>query len=1071
MNGEVQLIVRSEQLPTMPTSTETLAAPIVSGDSFCFGSGGQEAVYTIGSKIEIVDQNVSPEVVLFTRYVIAYDTVTGEITVDQPFTSNVSDSGTSIYTYTLIVADTYLDLYENESISQNWKFQDLSNFTAQGAFSREFRLPFSETNKEALGALFDNNVEQGAENYFFYKLPAEIRVDTLPIATGYLRVRKVYKQMGKLHEVEVAFYAETPDLVRTIGEKKLSDIAALTDLNEVANYANVTVETADRIWALCDRGQKWSNDNSAGSRPITDPSNPVYAGELTPSVSWWFLLRNIVTEAGFELVAGSLENLLTEYWMPFCITPQLNTIAQVNEYFFAAYNASDITSTASPTTPDVYYTGLTEVFDNSGNFTPSTGIYTAPVAGTYTFKGLFRFLANAGGGATHTRATVYLAVNSSDYTNVGESVYFSSLGFVTFLANIQLNAGDTVSFSYYAASYRRIGTNFFITGNSAVSLVAGNGTTDGTDTFIELINVAELSGHTINYPANAPDMRQIDFVNDVIKMHNCAIIPSRTVPNRIAIIPQDSYLGTGDVIDWTNKLDISKDVMTSSTVDLQKAKFQFTYTAGEDVYSKLYVDANRVYGDFLAEGYTINPSTNPSDFAIGDQKITLVTRSAPAAVIPGTAKPIQCFYNEQLEFVAPGPRCLYNAGIQNINLYNEATSSATPTTNVPILNHYSDATFPSVDDYDLNWAPEVPPHVQTVNANPYNNLFNLYWRNYMNELYSPEARIMEAFFALDVKDILTFSFADKIWIQDSYWRILEITDYKVGYNDSTKVKLIKFLDQIDDCSSTPVGVTTNGEVEFESGGDAVEPTEDCCSRYGYFWDEINGICWAFNNGGQFRNSIISNPNPPSSALSSASNSVVNGVKVSIENGNSNMLAVGQDLNLTKFVNGSNLLGKNVVTNLPGLHLGGGYRNGNPANTETGWSQSGMAHFHVKDSFASAGASHELLIEGLAGEHLEIPDSTTMSCMLNLTIQDEMQTDIDVAILSFGLTKVGGIAYATAVTVISNDTFGTGYTYAIDIDTTTNTDQHRIVLTINAAPSFPITLISTASLHYQQNKIA
>jgi len=139
----------------------------------------------------------------------------------------------------LIVGETYLDLYENESISQNWKFQDLSNFTAQGAFSREFRLPFSETNKEALGALFDNNVEQGAENYFFYKLPAEIRVDTLPIATGYLRVRKVYKQMSKLHEVEVAFYAETPDLVRTIGEKKLSDIAALADLNEAVTVGGI----------------------------------------------------------------------------------------------------------------------------------------------------------------------------------------------------------------------------------------------------------------------------------------------------------------------------------------------------------------------------------------------------------------------------------------------------------------------------------------------------------------------------------------------------------------------------------------------------------------------------------------------------------------------------------------------------------------------------------------------------------------------------------------------------------------------------------------------------------------
>jgi len=176
------------------------------------------------------------------------------------------------------------------------------------------------------------------------------------------------------------------------------------------------------------------------------------------------------------------------------------------------------------------------------------------------------------------------------------------------------------------------------------------------------------------------------------------------------------------------------------------------------------------------------------------------------------------------------------------------------------------------------------------------------------------------------------------------------------------------------------------------------------------------------------------------------------------------------LTLTKSVDGSNLLGKNAISNLPGLHVGGGYRLGNPSNTESGWAQSGITQFHVKDSFATAGATKQLFIEGVSGEHLEIPDSTTMSCMLNLTIQDEMQTDIDVAILSFGLTKVGGIAYATPVTVITNDTFGTGYTYTITIDTTTNTDQHRFILTINAAPSFPITLIATASLHYQQNKL-
>ena len=1062
MNGEVQLIVRSGQLiigdiiePSIATSSNKIGVNYFDGINSL-----------VGLPITIIDPSLNEydggliNLVDFGSVFPALWNIY--------FPTNVLFDGASGWTFRIDTAtEYYLDLFENESISQNWKFQDLSNFTAQGAFSREFRVPFSETNKKALGALFDNNVEQGALNYFFYKLPAEIRVDTLPIANGYLRVRKVYKQMGKINEVEVAFYAETPDLVRTIGEKKLSDIAALADLNELVTYSNVTVENADRIWTLCDRGQKWSNDNSAGSRPILDETNPVYAGDLTPAISWWYLLSNIISEAGFDLVASSLENIIEDYYMPWCNASQLLYTNNVNDYLFTAYKASPVTISADPVA-GTFYTGLTEVFDNGGDFTPGTGVYTAPVGGVFTFSGLFNFQASSFSFADFVRCTIFIEINGVTQ-NIASTGYFTtdvmSQGFNT---QVNLVTGDTVRFGFNAQCAKTVGGNLFTTGQCLVELIAGDGNINNPH--VRLTNIAINSNLTIDYAFNAPDMRQIDFVSDVIKMHNCAIVPSRIVPNRIAIVPQNSYLGTGDIVDWTSKLDISKDVMIQSTVDIQKAKFQFTYTAGEDAYSKLYVDANRVYGDYQAEGYTINPSSTPSDFAIGDQKIQLITRSTPAAVIPGTAKPIPSFYNEQLEFVAPGPRALYYANQIRINLYNEGTSSASPTTLVPILNHYSDE-FVHLNDSDLNWAPETPPHIQTVIANPINNLFNTYWRNYMNSLYSPEARIMEAFFALDLKDILTFSFADKIWIQDAYWRILEIIDYKIGYNESTKVKLIKFLDEIADCSSTPVGTTENGEVEFENAEGPVEPTEDCCSRYGYFWDEINGVCWAFNNNGAFRNSFISNVEAPSTSISQVSNSIINGTKVTIADGNTNMLAVGENLNLTKFVNGSNLLGKNVEVNLPGFHLGGGYRAGLPTNTETGWSQSGIVHFHRKTGFSAIGDTAELYIEGVSGEHLEIGDSSTMSCMLNLTLQDELQTDIDVAIMSFGLTKVAGVTYATAVTVISNDTFGTGYTYDISIDTATNTAQHRIVLTINAAPSFPITLIATASLHYQQNKLA
>jgi len=1069
MNGEVQLIVR---IPgTAPsgivTATESGVLDATVNPQVALSYPNDMSSY-VGGYVQIESLVYGDlgtyfiESVALDNPAYSYISPTNtQLFSDAPFNFAIDNYDLPNFNYMEAVPSSreyYLDLYENESISQNWKFQDLSNFSAQGAFSREFRIPFSETNKEALGALFDNNVEQGSENYFFYKLPAEIRVDTLPIAAGYLRVRKVYKQMNRLSEVEVAFYAETPDLVRTIGEKKLSDIAALADLNEAITAINVTTETADRIWSLCDRGQKWSADGTPGSRPILNPNTPIYAADLTPAVSWWFLLRKIVSEAGFELVASSLENILNDYWMPFCNTPQLAVTDLPNQYFFRVYNSATqlipAFNTYLPLEAD------TIIFDNSGNFDITQYAYTVPVTGEYIFNGLLK-IDGAGVNTPYESVNIGLLINA--YPNVVNyvtaPVVEDIVQTVPFTFTATLQQGDVVALALNA-----------LNASFGYTLFAGDGTLNST--FWEVVSVLAYSNTTINYSANAPDMRQIDFVNDVIKMHNCAIIPSRIVPNQIAIVPQNNYLGTGDVVDWTSKLDISKDVMTSSTVDIQKATFQFTYTAGEDAYSRLYVNANRVYGDFKAEGYTINPSTPSSDFAIGDQKIQLTTRSAPAAFIPGTGAPIQCYYNDQLEFVAPGPRALFNAGGITVSLYNEVTSNAVEVV-VPILNHYSVA-YANFDDYDLNWAPEVPPHVVTITTNPYNNLFNTYWRNYMNEIYSPEGRIMEAFFALDLKDILTFSFADKVWIQDSYWRILEITDYKVGLQESTKVKLIKFLDQINDCSSTPVGVTTNGEVEFESGGDPVEPTEDCCSRYGYFWDEINGVCWAFNNGGQFRNSIVTPNNIQRTGiesiyaqLSTKTNSVINGERLNIIDSNPNTLIVGRDLRLTKSVAGSNLLGKNVETNLPGLHVGGGYRDGNPSSPYSGWAQFGTFVLQRYPTINVSGQTEDLYIEAIAGEYINMPNNTLWSCIWNVTIKDNTGAS-ETSLHHFTLEKIGNIAYASAINTLSTIGSVGSNVFTFGIDTTTNTDEHRINVTFTGG-SYIDKFFITSSLQYQQSK--
>ena len=1052
MNGEVQLVVNSEvpaaiasvsnnpiyvgigALSRLIVTSRPEVAALTTGDQLTiFNAAGQSVVKTLNSN-PVIDSPVPGQTRLNFGGTWAQD----------------YSAAAGGYFMLTVGGEAFLDLYENESISQNWKFQDLNNFTAQGSFSREFRIPFTEKNQIALGALFDVNVESGASNYFHYKLPAEIRVDTLPIATGYVRVRKVYKQLGRVNEVELAFYAETPDLVRNIGEKKLEDIFELESLNETINYANVTNPSAERIWTILDRGQRWSEGGEAETRSLITPSAPVWPADLTPALNWWFLFSNIIKASGFELVAGSLQNVLETYWMPWVNTQRLIASDSFNDLFFLAEQNTDQLLSGG----DIMVAN-TEVFDNANDYNAATYTYTTPADGFYTFQATLQISPQTNG-SDDIIIIVGLLI---------DGILFPSLATTTIIANFP-NVTERV-FTF------RIGIN----AASSVQLHVENAlgfTQVCTYTGSWGLVATELHyGQTMLYGLNAPDMKQIDFVTDVIKMHNCAIVADKAVPSKIYIVPQNSYLGTGNVLNWTDKLDISKDITIGSTVDLQKGKFQFTYTAGEDIISKQYKNVNRVYGDYEAVGYTVNPDIAPSDFAIGDQKITLVTRSTPSGVVNGSGYVMPMFLNDSVEFVSPGPRCLFEAGTLNLQLFRDTTSTPINTA-VPVLNNYSQV-YAEIDDDDLNWAPETPPH--PISTNPYNNLFNKYWRTYMNALYSPEARMMEASCALSLRDILTFQFSDKVWIQDAYWRIIEVSDYKVGNLESTKVKLLKFLEDTEDCASTPVTVSTNGEVNFEdAAGNPVTATQDCCTRYGYTWDESSGVCWAFVTTGNRPNSPTSgsstNPAPRRTKAQTRNatiiDSVINGDTVAIAMGNKNMLAVGENLNLTKDVRGNIMLGKNVTTNLPGTHVGGGYRAGDPANfAYNGWAQFGQFVLQRLITVAASGSAFNLYLEGVPNEYIELEDESVWSVIMNVSISDSAGGN-ETSLHHFTLDKFAALAGASAITTIDTISAIGAYVFTFGIDTATNTDEHRINVTVTGG-TYPAAFVITANIQYQQVK--
>jgi hypothetical protein len=1069
MNGEVSLIVRA----TTPGSAIIDTGFITSGanpssTTLTIPDTFQPVIDLIGCEITIINgTNGCTSTVTITNAVpfVGAQTLlffTG-LTCTYSATANLHS-----YTITTPAAGTsveyYLDLFENESISQNWRYTDLNNFTSLGAFSREFRVPYTDRNQLALGALFDVNYDGGINNYFHYKLPSEIRVDTLPIAKGYVRVRKVYQQQGKINEIELAFYAETPDLFKTIGENKLKDLTDLPNLNEVVKYDNVTITTPERVWSLIDRGQLWSEQGQAGTRRINNANTPVYAADLTPAVRWDYLLEQIIADAGFELEASSLLAILAGYHMPWINKSFLDTDDLGPQYAFRAYNASAITLDPNDFT---FYTGLTEAFDNNNNFNPATGTYTAPGGGRFTFHLQYAMEStNYLGTATQTRLNLFYSINGQIPVFMFAYEYTNTLQ-IDFTIGLDLQGGDTVQF---ALRYVATANNGIDVGTATVRALYGNGDL-GFGSLVELIGTQLNYGSTIIYNLNAPDMRQIDFLNDVIKMHNCTIVADRTNPNKISIVPYNSYVGSGNQLDWNAKLDISKDITIYSTTELQKNKTTFTYTAGEDYLSKLYKDNNRTYGEYKAEGYTVNPDVPISSFVTGDNTVQLITRSTPSGNIPGTDIPIPQFINTQNEFVVPGPRALFAVGSYVMQLYDDSVGVEAPVQwTFQSLQNYSNVQA-TITDFDLNFAPEVPPF--QINANPYNNLFNLYWRNAMNELYSPNARIMEAYFALDLTDILTFQFNDIVYVNNAQWRILEVTDYKVGQFESTKVKLIKYIDSEADCSGTPESININGTVNFIDGaGDPVAATQSCCVRYGYEWSESDGECYAFNSqGGRPTNGITGTGTAPvprnasTQALDGNSRSVQQGVVLSIAEGNNNTIAVGDTLKLTEAVRGNAMFGKNVLTKLPGLHVGGGWTLDNRTNGD-GNHQYGTVILSAKDTLTAAGYNLLFTIEGRASTHIDLPNDTVWSCFITANVYNFDTNNYMSKLFHVFLRKIGATAGASAVTTLDTITSFGSLTLALNVDTTTNTAQHRMNLTAGGS-GFPYNVRSTMTIQYTQ----
>ena len=510
---------------------------------------------------------------------------------------------------------------------------------------------------------------------------------------------------------------------------------------------------------------------------------------------------------------------------------------------------------------------------------------------------------------------VKLDINISGTTTAGTQIvgcqfsrtwYNQTTGTIAASSDIWVEPDEDQEFIYNAQLQATPGTIYYFVLRSQPFTPTGIGATQEVqvtvnDCTIKTIETGDvdlfgggLNGEVQMYH-NMPNITQSDFVKDLINRFNLVVNTDADNEKLLIIEPYTDYVSGGSTNYWTDKLDVSKEQVIRNTNKLQYKHLKFGDLEDKDILNQRYTDAYGVvygeYNEFRKNDFAGKEFKNFSVMSpfiaqgIGNWGINGVQGS----FANGNVAVAYCFEAEEGEESKPmesmKPKLFYYSGTPiditgsnpitgtayNFHIlssqYIENTTDALATNNkFPLCLQYNLDSLGAVSSTTkiLNWTYYTPSFNSGFTYNFFGNVYsthgyyNDYWAEYINEIYSDEARIMDCYLNLSPQDIMTFAgsgFQDTYYIKNTLWRIINISGHLVGGNKSTKVTLLKVVDKlIYECGAIPT-ITNTGQITFTDSatGASTTITNSCCEEVNDNWTFVEtntttgvGTCWTSN---------------------------------------------------------------------------------------------------------------------------------------------------------------------------------------------------------------------------------
>ena len=769
----------------------------------------------------------------------------------------------------------YLDTYGDEDIKIEVGFAEVQDITKKNStFTKSFKLPGSKHNND----IFNHFYDFSASMYDYdvrRKFDCQLLLDGNILYEGYLRLNGATNDNNEII-YDVGFYSEVGNLIANIGDKMLqavdfSDLSHNYNYFEVANShlldSNISLLDSPNGWengklyySLLSKGYQYTgqtfDDTNIDYTDTTvidwvfDPTSPngefgymTFAGTpaqwyyLTPSIQIKEIYDRIYTGAGYNVQSEFMEtDYFKNFYLPLTFDDDSIFVGQTIDPAYTFINEGN------PPGQDVDVTPYTFTSNTGGgtvgakrilhqvvtedNFqaTNSSKSFKIGTSGTYSCRVTF-----SGFNSEQYPETVPLDSEVQFKLRFSNGTAFNNTGLAFTSGSVKYSSGTLILPA--GGFVQNVSFTFDFTHNSNSVMAYGWDMIDDQgvgDFVLERFKFEILEGPRqivngiIDPTAEFPccQYKQIDFLASINQFFNMVTVPIPGDPKTLRVEPVIDFIGKGETLDWTSKVDRGEPIKVEPLTDIIEGTLNYmyeeddgwaneTYTkANNYVFGNLNVELNQDYKDKstdfetefgsevdrVMEGNLVpsalrNYATSPMYFQRkdkeGDDGAVIPEfnpyRTTPKLLFKGPMIPTCTFGKHQ--FTIPGnppgetdPKWwLTNVAFSKWRNQNRFT---TYPFGINKFSHYTNWSDDKFDKRELNFAGAE-------------TLYNVYWEDYIQDLTNPDNRLVSMKMFFDPFEVSQLKFNEIINVDNTKFRLNSIKNYSLTERGLADVELIK----------------------------------------------------------------------------------------------------------------------------------------------------------------------------------------------------------------------------------------------------------------------------------------